>query len=98
MFYAEANLGFKVNTVEVSVHSIHGALLCIGQLLAHSHEFMTSHTEEVCQTLNKYRDGKDKLVKQTVIQLLPKVAASNPEVFVKMVRLHSSHRVADLVV
>jgi hypothetical protein len=80
MIYSEANLGFKTNASEPAVH---GSLLCLGQLLANAGEFMSTRVDEVSKVLLNYRSNKDKSVKQMVISLLPRVAAANPDEFVR---------------
>jgi hypothetical protein len=66
-----------------TVESIHGSLLTIGELLRNSGEFMLARFKEVCDTVLKYRDHKDRLVRKTVIELLPLLAAFCPEAFVR---------------
>lgn len=44
---------------------IHGSLITLGELLRNTGDFMLSKFKEVCETILKYRDHKDKLVKKT---------------------------------
>lgn len=78
---------------------VHSALLTIGGLLdnsaafasqryaeeadASSATFLAPRFNEMCEMILKYRDSKDKLVRRTVIQLLPKLAHFHPEAFVR---------------
>jgi hypothetical protein len=64
--------------------AIHGSLLCLGQLLLNSNEFMSSRAGEVCGILLRYKDNQNKLIKNAVISLLPRTAASNREEFTKV--------------
>ena len=57
--FGEAQKGFKLSTSE----SVHGSLLTIGELLRNSGEFMLARFKEVCDTVLKYRDHKDRLVR-----------------------------------
>ena len=65
---------------------VHGSLLALGELLTNAKDFMSGRTNEVCNLLQKYTQEKEKAsqtIKQTVISLLPKAAASNPDAFVE---------------
>lgn len=44
---------------------------------------MLARFKEVCETVLKYKDYRDKDVRETVIQLLPRLAAFCPEAFVR---------------
>jgi phosphatidylinositol kinase/protein kinase (PI-3 family) len=73
--------GFTPNGLEPDVH---GSLLALGELLTNAKDFMSGRTNEVCNLLQRYAREKEKAqsIKQTVISLLPKAAASNPDAFV----------------
>jgi len=73
--------GFTPNGLEPDVH---GSLLALGELLTNAKDFMSGRTNEVCNLLQRYAKEKEKAqsIKQTVISLLPKAAASNPDAFV----------------
>lgn len=75
--FGEVQTTFKQNNAD----AIHGALLVIGELLANTDEFMLSRFKEVCETVVTYKDDRDKLVRETVIGLLPKLAKFEPEAF-----------------
>ena len=66
-----------------SSDSIHGALLTIGELLHHTGSFMDSKFNDVCDAVLKYKDSRDKLVKRTVVALLPRLAQYQPSAFVR---------------
>eukprot|EP00887_Chlorella_sp_A99_P006163 scaffold3.g6163.t1 len=66
-----------------SLETVHGSLLALGELLRHTGEFMLARCREVCETVLKFRESKEKLVRRAVITLLPRLAAFAPERFVK---------------
>ncbi|KAH9295237.1 hypothetical protein KI387_038825, partial [Taxus chinensis] len=57
-----------------SVHSIHGSLLAVGELLRNTGEFMMSRYKEVADIVFKYREHKDRLVRRSITSLLPRIA------------------------
>ncbi|KAK9943789.1 hypothetical protein M0R45_009385 [Rubus argutus] len=57
-----------------SVHSIHGSLLAVGELLRNTGEFMMSRYKEVIDIVLRYLDHKDMLVHLSVTSLLPRIA------------------------
>ena len=67
----------------VSVETVHGSLLALGELLRHTGEFMLARYREVCATVLRFRDSKEKLIRRAVITLLPRLAAFAPERFVR---------------
>jgi len=76
--FEEAQKGFKSNTSD----TIHGSLIALGELLRNTGEFMHTRFKEVCETVLKYKDHRDRLVKRTVITLLPRLAIFSPDDFV----------------
>jgi FKBP12-rapamycin complex-associated protein len=66
-----------------SLETVHGSLLALGELLRHTGEFMLARYREVCDTVLRFRDSKEKLVRRAVITLIPRLAAFAPERFVK---------------
>jgi len=66
-----------------SVETVHGSLLALGELLRHTGEFMLARYREVCETVLRFRDSKEKLIRRAVITLLPRLAAFAPERFVQ---------------
>uniref|UniRef100_A0A1D1Y0I7 Serine/threonine-protein kinase TOR n=2 Tax=Anthurium amnicola TaxID=1678845 RepID=A0A1D1Y0I7_9ARAE len=57
-----------------SVHSIHGSLLAVGELLRNTGEFMMSRYREVADIVLKYLDHRDRLVRLSITSLLPRIA------------------------
>lgn len=66
-----------------SIETVHGSLLALGELLSHTGEFMLARYREVCETVLRFRDSKEKLLRRAVIKLLPRLAAFAPERFVR---------------
>lgn len=66
-----------------SVETVHGSLLALGELLRHSGEFMLARYREVCDTVLRFRESKEKIIRRAVITLLPRLAAFAPERFVR---------------
>ncbi len=61
---------------------IHGSLLVIEELLNHAPEFMNRNMSFTCDTVLQYANDKDKLVKNTVIRLIPSLATVYQKHFV----------------
>eukprot|EP01132_Coremiostelium_polycephalum_P002833 gene2833-3519_t len=78
--FEEATKIFKHNSS--SSEFIHGALLAVGELLRNTGEFMVNKYKEISDIILKYRDHRDKLIKKTVIILLPKLSVFCPTEFV----------------
>ncbi|WOK94449.1 serine/threonine-protein kinase TOR [Canna indica] len=57
-----------------SVHSIHGSLLAVGELLRNTGEFMMSRYREVADIVLKYLEHRDRLVRLSITSLLPRIA------------------------
>ncbi|KAA8545737.1 hypothetical protein F0562_020812 [Nyssa sinensis] len=57
-----------------SVHSIHGSLLAVGELLRNTGEFMMSRYREVAEIVLRYLDHRDRLVRLSITSLLPRIA------------------------
>lgn len=72
-----------------SLETVHGSLLALGELLRHTGEFMLARYREVCDTVLRFRDSKEKLVRRAVITLLPRLAAFAPERFVRSYLKHA---------
>jgi hypothetical protein len=53
----------------------------IGELLLNTGDFMSlnSRYKDVCDTILKFRDHKERIIRRTVINLLPRLAAFAPE-------------------
>jgi FKBP12-rapamycin complex-associated protein len=44
---------------------------------------MEGHFKELCDTFLRYRDSKEKVIRKTVVTLLPRIAAISPDAFAK---------------
>ena len=60
---------------------IHGSLLALGELLRHTGEFMLSRYKEVAETVLKFYRSRRLIVRRSVIDLIPKLAAFSPRRF-----------------
>ncbi|KAM7263834.1 hypothetical protein ACFE04_001517 [Oxalis oulophora] len=56
------------------VHSIHGSLLAVGELLRNTGEFMMSRYKEVADIIVRYLEHRDRLVRLSITSLLPRIA------------------------
>ncbi|XP_062082941.1 serine/threonine-protein kinase TOR [Humulus lupulus] len=56
------------------VHSIHGSLLAVGELLRNTGEFMMSRYREVAEIVLRYLEHRDRLVRRSITSLLPRIA------------------------
>ncbi|KAL9367546.1 hypothetical protein Peur_038745 [Populus x canadensis] len=56
------------------VHSIHGSLLAVGELLRNTGEFMMSRYREVADIVLRYLEHRDRLVRLSITSLLPRIA------------------------
>ncbi|PHT26342.1 Serine/threonine-protein kinase TOR [Capsicum baccatum] len=56
------------------VHSIHGSLLAVGELLRNTGEFMMSRYREVAKIVLRYLEHRDPLVRLSITSLLPRIA------------------------
>ena len=66
---------------KTSTH-IHGAILAIGELLYQDkNDYITERYDEICSLLFSYKDKKYPVIKETVIQLMPRLAKFNPMLF-----------------
>ena len=64
-----------------TAESIHGSLLVLGELLRHTGEFLLARYKEVVETVLRFRDSKEKLIRRAVLVLVPRMAAFAPERF-----------------
>lgn len=69
----EAYKGFKLGSIE----SIHGSLLTFGELFRHTGLYLQDRYIEICDSIMKYKDHKESLIKKTVINLIPDLATFN---------------------
>lgn len=77
--FEEAQAGLRSQMVDV----IHGSLLVYRELLGNAGMFMQPKYTEVCETVLRYKDHKDSLIRRTVITMLPELAKYNPTEFTK---------------
>ncbi|KAG7387965.1 phosphatidylinositol kinase- protein kinase tor1 [Phytophthora pseudosyringae] len=70
-------------TALASWECAHGSLLVIGELLANTGRFMVPRFREVCDTVLRYKDAKERLVSRAVSRLLPQLAEFCPGAFVQ---------------
>ncbi|WFD05627.1 non-specific serine/threonine protein kinase [Malassezia vespertilionis] len=75
--YDEAERGLK----DTSVDAIHGSLLAILKLLRHSRSFMKTRLHRTCELILRLHKHRDPLVKRTVTNLIPVLAAYDPQYF-----------------
>uniref|UniRef100_A0A7S1SYY6 Serine/threonine-protein kinase TOR n=1 Tax=Tetraselmis chuii TaxID=63592 RepID=A0A7S1SYY6_9CHLO len=68
-------------TRSASMESVHGSLLALGELMNHTGEFMLARYREVVETVLKFRDSKERLIRRAVINLLPRLASFAAERF-----------------
>jgi phosphatidylinositol kinase/protein kinase (PI-3 family) len=61
----------------------HGSLLVIGELIANTGRFMVPRFREVCDTVLRYKDAKERLMSRAVSRLLPQLAEFCPGAFVQ---------------
>ncbi|KAK9379012.1 armadillo-type protein [Kockiozyma suomiensis] len=76
--YTEAQLGF---TKIGSADAIHGSLLVYRELFEQAGMFMHKNYANVCDTVLKYKDHRDSLVRRTVLAMMPTLASYNPTAF-----------------
>lgn len=89
----ELQSGFRSGLTD----SIHGSLLVYRELLANAGMFMQSQYSDVCETVLKYKDHKDPLIRHTVVYILPDLAKYNPVEFTKRYLVDSmTHLVGQL--
>eukprot|EP01117_Protostelium_nocturnum_P014316 TRINITY_DN5444_c0_g1_i3.p1 TRINITY_DN5444_c0_g1~~TRINITY_DN5444_c0_g1_i3.p1 ORF type:complete len:2209 (+),score=787.54 TRINITY_DN5444_c0_g1_i3:161-6787(+) len=79
--YEEVSKGFnKFSTTE----SVHASLLVVGAMLKHTgSDFLKDRYQDIAQTVFKHRDNRDKLIKKTVVLVIPRLASFSPEEFIK---------------
>eukprot|EP00741_Cyanophora_paradoxa_P013833 tig00020710_g13353.t1 len=61
----------------------HGSLLVLGELVRNAGDFMVCRFQDACDAVLRYRDHKDRLLRRTVVPLLPRLASFCPEPFVR---------------
>ena len=77
--YEETQSG--ISAKGASVEDVHGSLLAFGELLRHTGEFMLSRYKEVAETVLRLHESKERIVRRSVTNLIPKLAAFYPQRF-----------------
>jgi FKBP12-rapamycin complex-associated protein len=79
--FEEAKKGLRATAME----SIHGSLLVLCEMLNNTNSFFKNYERfnEIGQILLKFREHKEKLIRITCINMMPRLAMANPESFGK---------------
>lgn len=64
--------------------SIHGSLLIVGEMLSHTGDFMVPRFQEVCQAVMSVREHKDRCIRLSVIEILPRLAQFCSDMFARV--------------
>ncbi|KAF8978704.1 phosphatidylinositol kinase- protein kinase tor1 [Entomortierella lignicola] len=75
--HEEAQRGLRIASVE----SIHGSLLIFRELTLHANMYIYEKFRDTCETVLGLKDHRDSLIRRTVINLLPVLAAYDPPDF-----------------
>ncbi|KAK9241824.1 armadillo-type protein [Lipomyces tetrasporus] len=75
--YEEAQKGFRIGSAD----AIHGSLLVYREFFEQAGMFMQKYYDDVCETVLKYKDHRDSLVRRTVLVMMPNLASYNPNDF-----------------
>ncbi|KAK9480797.1 armadillo-type protein [Lipomyces japonicus] len=75
--YDEAQKGFRIGTAD----AIHGSLLAYRELLLQAGMFLHRYYADVCDTVLRFKDHRDALVRRTVLAMMPTLANYNPSDF-----------------
>eukprot|EP00736_Rhodelphis_marinus_P007859 Rmarinus@m.12108 len=79
--YEEAFKGFAQNSAD----TIHGSLLALGELVQFAQgDYVEIRFKELCDAVLRFKDHRDRLIRRTVITLLPHIAQFSPNNFVRM--------------
>lgn len=73
----EAQHGLKIGTSD----AIHGSMLAYRELLLRAGMFMHERFHDVCEIVMRYKDHRDPLIRRSVTNLIPTLAAYNPADF-----------------
>ncbi|KAG2382314.1 hypothetical protein C9374_005516 [Naegleria lovaniensis] len=68
--YNQTNSNFKNTKTEV----VHGALLAIGELLGFAGNVLKDEFDSICKTILDFQQHRDRMVRRTVIELIPVLA------------------------
>ncbi|KAG0070756.1 phosphatidylinositol kinase- protein kinase tor1, partial [Linnemannia elongata] len=74
----EVQIGLGLATTE----SIHGSLLIIRELVLHANMFMYERFKDTCEIVLRFRNHREGLVRRTVTNLIPVLAAYDPSDFI----------------
>ncbi|KAI9091315.1 armadillo-type protein [Phlyctochytrium arcticum] len=74
----ETQRGFKAGTAD----AIHGSLLILKELIAQPGMYPPDKFKGLCESVLKYKDHRDALVRRTVIMMIPDLAQFDPVDFV----------------
>ncbi len=76
--YDEVLKGYQINTVD----TIHGSLLVVKELLSGGGMFMQgTRYKDTCETVLRYKDHKDALIRREVVNIFPVLAGYAPVEF-----------------
>lgn len=78
--FSQAMQGFSKNQ---SAEVVHGSLLCLDEMLQNTGEFMLSRYKQVCDTVFKYWNNSNKMIKKMIMSLLPVLSNYNSHDFSK---------------
>ncbi|KAF8928817.1 armadillo-type protein [Dissophora ornata] len=65
-----------------TTESIHGSLLIFRELILHANMFMYERFRDTCETVLRFKDHRERLIRGTVINLLPALAEYDPPDFI----------------
>ncbi|KAH9264533.1 hypothetical protein BASA83_012004 [Batrachochytrium salamandrivorans] len=75
--FEEMQNGLKMSSSD----AIHGSLLALRELLIHAPKFVEGRYTEVCEIVLRYREHRETLIRQTIIQIIPDLALFDPVQF-----------------
>ncbi|KAF9437779.1 phosphatidylinositol kinase- protein kinase tor1 [Entomortierella beljakovae] len=75
--YEEAQRGLRIASVE----SIHGSLLILRELTLHAKMYIFEKFRDTCEIVLQFKDHRESLIRRTVINFLPVLAAYDPSDF-----------------
>ena len=62
--------------------NLHGCFLATKELLENTGDFMVPRFGEVCNIAYKFKDHRDRLIRDTVVSIIPALATFSPDAFV----------------
>ena len=69
---------------QAAAASIHGSLLIVGEMLSHTGDFMVPRFQEVCQAVLSVREHKDRCIRLSVLEILPRLAHFCSDMFARV--------------